>query len=86
MQSQGNINGFRYIFFPKLIPQLLCSAEVLTDIRFGENFAKPKFLYKSIYASELNNKDLESDELAFTLWAISFIGCYWYHNNQEKKV
>jgi hypothetical protein len=36
--------------------------------------------------NDLNNKDLTNDEITFTLWAVSFIGSYWYHNDSEKKV
>ncbi len=48
--------------------------------------ARNKFQYKNLFQKELNSPSLSFDDLIFTIWSVSFIGCFWYHNEIEKKI
>lgn len=79
------LDGYRYAIWPKLVPDLFCSSKEFKKIRFGENMARNKFTYKNLYIKDMS-VTLSQDEYVFTIWCICFIGCYWYHNDQEKKI
>jgi len=48
--------------------------------------SRNKFIYDYTYQTDFNNPNLSLEELLFSLWCVTFIGCYWYHNDNEKKI